>query len=238
MKSLRILVLALAVASTVSVPAKTVCLDVEPVKGDATAVIRKAIDKAKTIASEDTALIRLRAGAVYNLSRKAAKAALYHVSNTTSVEENSTPIKHIGILLKDMNNVVIDGQGATLLTHGEMTPWLVDRCSNVTIKNLTIDAADPSVPEMTVTDVDSSSFTAKVHDRSKYELRGGKLYWQGEGWEFTDGIAQLYDPVTETTRRCASPIVEATAIEELAPGLLKFSFKGKPEAQKGQTYQM
>ncbi|MDE5554498.1 MAG: alpha-1,3-galactosidase, partial [Muribaculaceae bacterium] len=41
-----------------------------------------------------------------------------------------------------------------------------------------------------------------------------------------------------TTRRCASPIVQATAVEELAPGLLKFSFKGKPEAQKGQTYQM
>lgn len=238
MKSLRILVLALAAAATVSAAAKTVCIDIEPVAGDATVAIRMAVNKAKTLEKEDTALIRLSAEAVYNLSRKAATAALYHVSNTTSIQENPSPVKHIGILLKDMSNVVIDGRGATLLTHGEMTPWAVDCCSNVTIKNLIIDAADPSVPEMTITDVDSLSFTAKVHERSKYDVRDGKLYWQGEGWEFTDGIAQIYDPVTATTHRCASPVVDATKVEEIAPRVLKFSFKNKPQALKGQSYQM
>ncbi|MDE6368365.1 MAG: alpha-1,3-galactosidase [Muribaculaceae bacterium] len=238
MKILRRLVLVLAAAVTMSVAAKTVCFDIDPIIGDATEVLRKAVNKAKELEREDTALIRLSAGAVYNLSRDAATTALYHVSNTTSVQENPSPIKHIGILLKDMSNVVIDGRGATLLTHGEMTPWVVDRCSNVTIKNLIVDAADPSVPEMTVSDVDSLSFTAKVHSRSKYELRDGKLYWQGEGWEFTDGIAQIYDPATATTRRCGSPVVDATNVEETAPGVLKFSFKRKPQALKGQTYQM
>lgn len=238
MEKLKTIVLALAAAVTTTVAAKTVYIDIAHVNGDATDAIKEAINKAKALECGDTAVMRLQAGAIYNLSREAASAVLYHISNTTSVQENPNPIKHIGILLKNMNNVVIDGQGATLLTHGEMTPWVIDRCNGVTMKNLIIDSADPSVPEMTVTDVDSDSFIAKVHAKSRYQLRDGKLYWQGEGWEFTDGIAQIYDPATETTYRCASPVVDAKAVEEIAPGVLKFSFNGKPQALKGQTYQM
>lgn len=238
MKTLKTFVMVLAATVTTTVAAKTVYYDVAPVDGDATTAFQATLNRARSTASNDTAVIRLQAGAVYDISRKAATEALYHISNTTSVDENPMPVKHIGLLLKDMHNVVIDGRGATLMTHGEMTPWAIDRCRNVTVKDLTVDAADPSVPEMTIVDVDSMSFIAKAHDRSKYQLRGGKLFWQGEGWEFTDGIAQIYDPATKSTRRCSSPLVRAKHIEEVGPGLLKFSFDSKPQAIIGQTYQM
>ena len=224
MENIKIFICILAAAVSLSGVAKIVYFDVDRVEGDATAVIRDALERVKGLEREDTAVINLYPGATYNLSRKRATEIIYHISNTTSADENPLPVKHVGILLNGINNLIINGHGAKLLTHGEMTPWVIDRCKNITINNLSVDAADPSVPEMTVTDVDSVSFIAKVHDISDYELRNGRLYWQGVYWEFTDGIAQIYDPVTETTQRCSSPLVKAEEIEESAPGVLKFRF--------------
>ena len=238
MENIKIFICILAAAVSLSGAAKIVYFDVDRVDGDATAVIRDALERVKGLEMEDTAVINLYPGATYNLSRKSATEIIYHISNTTSADENPLPVKHIGILLNGINNLIIDGHGAKLLTHGEMTPWVIDRCKNITINNLSVDAADPSVPEMTVTDVDSVSFIAKVHDTSDYELRNGQLYWQGVDWEFTDGIAQIYDPVTETTQRCSSPLVKAVEIEESAPGVLKFRFNSMPQVKVGQTYQM
>ena len=192
MKLYKIVVSALVATIPIISFARNISCHIPPMEGDATARIQTMIDSLSLCASaDDTMKIVLHPGAVYHLSRMAATSELYHVSNTTSREENPDPIKHIGILLKDMRNVEIDGCGATLLTFGEMTPWAIDRCSNVTVSNLIVDAADPSVPEMTVVDADSLSFTAHVHPSSRYELRDGRLFWKGEGWEFTDGIAQI-----------------------------------------------
>ncbi len=231
-----ILILALSLALTVS--AGEVVINVMPVDGDATETIRIAIEEARQSDGAHKVVIRFDPGHVYNLSREAASKCLYHVSNTTSEEENPSPVKHIGVWLRGLSNIEIDGQGATLLTHGEMTTWVIDDCRNIAISNLTVDAADPSVPEMTVTEVDSHSLTARVHASSNYELRDGKLYWKGQRWEFTGGIAQIYDHETATTRRCVSPLTVATHIEEISPGILKFHLKRKPDVRIGQTYQM
>ncbi len=227
-----------AAALSFSSSAKTVVYNVKPVNGDATKAIQTAIEKARKHGGKNQAVIRLQPGEVYNLSRKAATPLLYHVSNTTSVDENPVAVKHIGILIKDIDNIVIDGQGATLRTHGEMTPWVIDGCTDVILTNLNIEAADPSVPEMTVTDVDSKSITARVHSSSSYRLDNGKLYWTGEGWEFTDGIAQIYYPETGVTLRTGSPVVDAVYVEELEPGVLKFNYSRQPEAKPGDVYQM
>lgn len=219
--------------------ARSIPCHISPMEGDATARIQSTIDSiASHVSADDTVRITLHTGAVYHLSRGEATPMLYHVSNTTSREENPESVKHIGILLKDMRNIEIDGCGATLLTHGEMTPWAIDRCCNITIRNLIVDAADPSVPEMTVVDADSISLTANVHPSSRYDIRDERLYWQGDGWEFTDGIAQIYDPVSATTHRCPSPLVKASKVEELSPSVLKFSFPRRLPVDKGQTYQM
>lgn len=218
--------------------AKTMVINVRPSDGDATSAIRSAIEKAARQKGKNQVVIRFQEGGVYNISRSKSTPVLYYVSNTTSEQENAMPVKHVGMLLKDMHDVIIDGNGATLMTHGEMTPWVLDNCSNVTITNLAIDAADPSVAEMTVEQTDSLSFTARVNKRSKYAIENGKLHWTGEGWDFTDGIAQIYYPETKETLRSGSPVADAIFVEEIEPGLLRFNLGKRPEARPGETYQM
>ena len=58
--------------------------------------------------------------------------------------------KDIAILVEGKKNVVIDGGDSKLICHGKMIPFYASQSENVTLKNITIDYADPTVTEMTV----------------------------------------------------------------------------------------
>lgn len=229
---------ALALAASA---AKPVTIDVKPGKGDMTRTIQKAIDRAAARSAKGDADVTLRiAPGVYNISRTQATPVLYYVSNTTTEYENKDNTKHIGLYFKNIDNLTVEAEGARFITHGEMTSWAVESCRNLTLKGFTVDAADPSVPEMTVIAVTDSTFTARVHPSSRYRIEGGKLHWVGEGWDFTDGIAQVYDPHMKTTLRCGSPVADSREVKEAGPGELEFIYAGKrpADARVGVTYQM
>ncbi|MDE6322484.1 MAG: right-handed parallel beta-helix repeat-containing protein [Paramuribaculum sp.] len=214
----------------------TKTITVRPPKGDATSTLAKALRKASDAGGP--VVIKLEPG-IYNFSTGKATPRHFRCSNTAAEYEHPDDIKHIGLFLHGLKDITIDGNSqATLLSHGEMTLWTIDSCTNVTIKGLTIDAADPTVTEMTVTSRTDTTFTAQVHPKSRYEIRNGKLYWLGEGWEFTGGIAQIHQPDKETTTRCAHPFEAATDIRETGPGILRFSFDKAPDCRPGDTYQI
>lgn len=237
----RIIIMFLGATALAAAGAPATTFTIKPGSGDMTRVIQRVIDKAVAEGVKGKEVtVRLLPG-TYNLSRKAATPVLYHISNTTSVDENADPVKHVGILMKGASNLTIDGEGARLVTHGEMTPWVIDQSDNVTLKGFTVVAADPSVPEMTVTSTDVRSFKASVHPSSAYRVSPeGKLFWTGDGWEFTDGIAQVYDPVAITTLRCGSPVVDASMVSEIEPGVLQFDYASDLPAsiREGVTFQM
>ncbi len=212
-------------------------INVSPAKGDSGKALNEAIKKASK--AKGPVVIKLAPG-TYNISKVNSIVRPYRVSNTASEVEHNTANKHIGLLLKNLHDVTIDGGGqATLLTHGEMTPWVVDSCSGITLAGLTIDAADPSVTEMTVMERTPDMILAKVNQRSHYRITDGKLYWQGEGWEFTGGIAQIYSKEKGTNLRCESPMDRYTSVEETTPGVLRFSYSGNaPACEPGETFQM
>lgn len=216
--------------------AAPVVLDVPVPDGDATPVLRRAIEQASSYKGR-AVLIRLQQGD-YHIYRTSSSPYLYYISNTASAEENPDPTKHIGIWLKDMKNITVDGGGARFVTHGEMTPFVIDGCENVTMKNFSLVAADPSVPEMTVVSTDVNSITARVTAGSDYEIEDGTFYWKGEGWRFGGGIAQVFYPQTNVTNRCESPLTGVTKAIELDEGLVRFNYDRTPGFKTGEVYQM
>ena len=222
-------------ASFSGVAAQTV-ITVSPGEGDMTGAIQEGIEKAKRYRG-DSVVINL-CNADYHIYRKSASVEVYYASNTTSEAENPDPTKHIGLWLKDMERVTIDGRGARIITHGEMTPFVMDSCRNVTLRNLTVAAADPTVAEMTVLDTDSLGMTVRVHPDSGYRIQGGKLCFTGEGWSFSEGIAQIYDPRQDVVWRSWSPLSGVESVEELRPGVLRLDYGRRPEVLSGQVFQM
>lgn len=217
--------------------AATTVITVKAPKGDATAMFNKAFARAAKAGGDVE--ISLEPG-VYNFYADKANARHYRVSNTTGATEHPNAIKHIGLLMRDLHNVTVNGHGhATLLIHGEMTTWAMDSCSNMTLTGLTLDSADPTVTEMTVTERTDNTITARVNRDCNYAIRDGKLFWTGYKWEFTDGIAQLFSPRHDSNLRTDSPVKRAERVEEVEPGLLRFHFKDKAlPCEPGQTFQM
>ena len=216
--------------------AAPVVLDVPVPEGDAPPMLRRAIEQASSYKGR-AVLIRLQQGD-YHIYRASSSPCLYYISNTTSAEENPDPTKHIGLWFKGMKNITVDGGGARFVTHGEMTPFVIDGCENVTLKNFSLVAADPSVPEMTVVSTDANSITARVTAGSNYEIEDGAFYWKGEGWRFGGGIAQVFYPQTNVTNRCESPLTGVTKAIELDEGLVRLNYDRTPGFKTGEVYQM
>ena len=215
-----------------------------PIEGDATAEIQKAIDSVASFKGEPVTL-RFSPGN-YDISRANSSCHLYHISNTSSEEENPDQTKHIGLWLRGLKNVTLDGNGAWLVTHGEMTPIVVDDCENIRIENFTVTAADPSVPEFKVVSVTGRSATFEVIPPSKFEVVDGNFTWIGEGWKFGDGVdiagrqelAQVFYPETNVTLRCESPIRGRKRATRLDDYIVRFEYDHTPDIHPGEVYQM
>ena len=204
--------------------------------GDMTQHLQAALDEAHMYVGEPI-VIQLQKGD-YHLSRSTSTKRIYYISNTTSEQENPDQTKHIGLWLKGLKEVTIDGGGARLVTHGEMTTFVIDSCERITLRNFTVTAADPTVPEMTVEEVGNNYMNVRIHPQSRYEIKNGKFAFVGDSWRLDGGIAQYYDPERDITWRGWSPLPSLKRAVELEPGLLRFEYEKKPQAIAGQIFQM
>lgn len=104
----------------------------------------------------------------------------YYCSNTAKQDENPEGLHCAAIYLKEKRNIVIDGNGATLLVHGKMTPLLFDRCENITVRNLTVDYACPTMAEFTVVSNNDGECIFKINKECLFRLEDNEIIWQGE----------------------------------------------------------
>lgn len=211
-------------------------IQVTPDSPDMTKGLQAAIEEARSHNGK-AVTIELQ-NANYNIFRESSSQQLYHISNTTSEKENPDQTKHIGLWLKGLKNITIDGKGAHLITHGEMTSFVIDGCENITLKNFTVTAADPTVPELTATEVGDRHMTVRIHPQSKYLIKDGKFSFVGDSWTLSEGIAQSYDPEKDITWRSWSPLPGLQKVIELEPNLLRFTYNTKPQATPGMIFQM
>jgi len=104
----------------------------------------------------------------------------YFCTNTAKLHENPDGTRYSAVFLKDRKNITIDGNGAEILIHGKMTPLLFDRCENITVKNLTIDYACPTMTEFTVLSNDNGNVVISINDECLFRKDGNDLVWMGE----------------------------------------------------------
>lgn len=188
---------------------------------------------------------------IYNAYLSELSPLKIHISNTIaegndrekgecdSIERNSP------FLLQNMSDIVINGCGSVIKSHGKMTQIILKDCENITFKNLSFDYINPTVTEMTVIAVGENYLDCKISDEFPYKIVDGKIVWFGENYEFSKGISQLFDAKSGFTWRYPSPLQDANAhYEELSKGLVRLYFQpdgngNNPYGAKlGYTFQM
>lgn len=173
----------------------------------------------------------------------------YYCSNTAKQDENSDGRRYSAICLENKKDIVVDGKGATILIHGKMTPMLFYRCENITVKNLTIDYAVPTMTEFTVLENEGGVITIKINPDCLFRVEGNTLYLCGEKgsdgkpyWEDACNAPKRYikvlDPVSETTRDFRREDLSFSDIEIIGENILKCTLTNKYAViHKGDIFQ-
>lgn len=162
----------------------------------------------------------------------------YYCSNTAKKDENPTGLRYSAIYLKGRKDVVVDGNGAEILIHGKMTPILLDQCENITIKNLVIDYACPTMSEFKVISGSDSEYLIKVNNECLFEIEDNTLYWHGEKntngeyyWRDTNSgykrYIKIFDPEKRQSYDFNRDNLAFEKIEQIDKTTLKVTLKNK-----------
>lgn len=156
-------------------------------------------------------VLTLEKGRLYDIYEEdATRVSGCYCSNTATQEENPNGDVFAGICLQDKENLVIDGNGATLLIHGVLTPLLFLRCKNVVLKNITIDYARPTMSEFLVKEKIEDGYLLQLSEKSDYIVENEELFWVSEKkpngeyyWKrpycSDKELSMYYNPRTEKT---------------------------------------
>jgi len=157
---------------------------------DATDGVKKAIEAART---QKQSVINFPKGR-YDFWPDNATETGYYISNTSS--ENEVPVKKqkVGLFLKGMKNVIIEGNGSVFVFHGKMITWVLDGSENITIHNLSLNYERPGMSEMTIKEISPSAVVAEIHPDSKFAIINSRVEWYGEKWVSKNYHAVLVRP--------------------------------------------
>ncbi len=147
---------------------------------DRDAPVQSAAALARALrAVPDGGTLRLGGGRL-NVSPDGAFCKYYHVSNNDSGE------KRIAFPLLGRRDITIDGEGADIVFCGDILPFVIDGCSNITVKNLSIDYRFPQYAQARLLEADEKHTVMEFDNREFFcRVKDGALcfYSEADGWE-------------------------------------------------------
>ena len=154
------------------------------------AQMQKAIATIRTeMKKGDKATLVLEKGR-YDFHPQDAATRNYYVSN----HDQPQP-RPVGVPLEDLHDFVLDGQGAELVFHGRMMPMSLVRSEDCTLKNFSIDFANPQISQITIVESSAENgITFKPAPWVKYRISDkGDFITYGDGWAFRHQYAIAFE---------------------------------------------
>ncbi len=125
---------------------------------------------------------------IYHFYQDRSDQAEHYISN----HDQKNP-RLVGITFEDLKNVSFNGGGSTFIFHGKILPIVIKNCENCTFSNFSIDFAKPSITQAHILKNSPDGITMKLDEGSDYEIRDGKLWFKGDGWEYVSGMGIAFD---------------------------------------------
>ena len=220
---------------------------------DSAGAIADAVAHAKGLDSPVT--IRFPYGTYDIYPEQTEKRELY-VSNTTGADAGPR-VKNIGILIEDMSDVIVDGEGSKFNFHGLQTQFAAIRTENVTFTGFSTDWVAPNTIDLTVIGTGVANGVPfrdiQVPPGTRYEIANGKAaflgeaspvtgqpYWRYEPGSATQGHNQRRHLATGQTYRTAAPVwTNSTGVSELGDNRLRVTYSGTTDpGGRGEVYEL
>ena len=199
-------------------------------KKDCTKIITKAL---KELHNSTPVIIRFPRGEYHFYAEESSKHD-YFIPNSTQAKT-----LNCAILIENQNNIIIDGNGSTLIFHGQIQPFTFVNCQNITINNFKIDWEQPLLAQGKVVKVNEEFIELAVDlKESPYSIENGKLYFnpdinEKESWKNTVEFDRENRYIVPQTgdMECLGKGWGNYAAENIIPGVIRFyyPFLRKPE---------
>lgn len=149
----------------------------------------------------------------------------------------------IGIDMQKMKNITVEGNGSEFIFHGRrMQIANIDSCTNVILRNFSIDWDRPYISQATIVKASDSFLEVEIDKKEyPYVIEEGKIQFVGEGWKMPvlDTYNNLYDKDSKEIvyNTWDSPLgnIFSQKAEELPNGHIRFYGKVPYKPQPG-TY--
>ena len=188
---------------------------------------------------KDTECVTLEKGKVYHVfPEDSFEKRGYFCSNTAKRHENPEGLKYSAIFLDGKKDVTIDGNGAEIIIHGKMTPFLFDKCENITMKNLSLDYFCPTMTEFKALSNKDGICELKINPECCFRVTDGELFWRGEDafngepyWENRPHVqgryVKVYDPEKRMCRDFNRDDLDFDNVEKLDETTVRVTLKNK-----------
>lgn len=114
-------------------------------KKNASPVLQRAIARIKAECTPEDSIVLRFAKGKYLFHEAGAAVRTYYISN----HDQSNP-KKVGIELEGFKHLTLEGNGAEFIFHGRMLPLALLNSENCTLRNFSIDFANPHISQVRV----------------------------------------------------------------------------------------
>ena len=113
------------------------------------------------------------------------------------------------VLLKNQKNITLDFNGATLALHGKLQAFVLEKCENITVKNVDILNDRASFTEGTIVECGEDYLTLRLNPHHPCRVEDGRLiptseYWENTALDSKMMFMQAFD--AETREGCGLPL--------------------------------
>ncbi|MBB6732201.1 right-handed parallel beta-helix repeat-containing protein [Cohnella zeiphila] len=185
---------------------------------DATLAVVRALDACRN-SRERTELIFAEGRYDFHPER-----ATEFAPSITNHDQGGT--RKTGFPLTCLRDFVLDGQGAEFVFHGPMIPFWLERSSDISLRNFTVDWDRPMFEQGIVTEATDTSFDFRLPPDVPYEMRDDGLYFEFGGRRLPVWGLHDIDPVRKTHAygsgdRLSWSSFRKLKLQEIEPGLIR-----------------
>lgn len=210
--------------------------------GDESNFTEPFVELIKTAGEGDTIVFE---GRQYHFYKDFSLSKIIHMTNTDSFRN---PKKYFAMLLENKKNLVIDGNGAEFVVHGDICSLALLDCENIILKNFTIRYDSPSDVELTVKSVNGKKVLYEIPKTTHWKTRGrhitffdksefsGKNYWQFDNDKNSYcGVCHSGNDVCRVMH-IAGPMARMKSIKKVSETQVEISYFTKRDFKVGDVY--
>lgn len=183
----------------------------------------------------------------YHFFKELSKSKVIHMTNTDSFKN---PKKYFAMLIENLADITIDGNGAVFVIHGDICSLGILNCANVKLKNFTIRYYAPSNIEMHVKSINKNTVIYTIPKTTQWKVcknqksvefyesspLSDEKYWSvmndGNSW---NGVVHIGGNVFRIPN-LSGPFGRVKSVNKISGSELEITYRKRTELIKDAVY--